>query len=104
MAKDPAEADSAQEQATEFRGALQDAFSFIEGQKTTQTFSALTPEDCFDAFIERIEGKDTPARPNVLNRIAKMKSEVLATIEKVKAMPPEAFREARPDEDVNTTR
>ena len=104
MAKDPAEADSAQEQATEFRETLQDAFSFIEGQKATQSFSALTPEDCFDRYIERVEGKDTTARPNVLNRIAKVRGEVLASIEKIKAMPPEAFREARPDEDVNTAR
>jgi hypothetical protein len=104
VAKDPAEADSAQEQATEFRKTLQDAFSFIEGQKITQSFSALTPEDCFDRYIERIEGKDTTARPNVLNRIAKVRNEVLASIEKIKAMPPEAFREARSDEDVNTAR
>ena len=104
MAKDPAEADSAQEQATEFREKLQDAFAFIEGQKITQSFSALTPEDCFDRYIERIEGKDTAARPNVLNRITKVRNEVLASIEKIKAMPPEAFREARPNEDVNTTR
>lgn len=104
MAKDPAEADAAQEQATEFREAFQDAFAFVEGQKLGQSFSALTPEDCLDAFIERIEGKDTEARPNVLNRIAKVRADVLAAVEKVKAMPPEAFREARPDEDVNTER
>lgn len=104
MAKQPAEADSAQDQATQFRETLQDAFSFVEGQKITQTFSALTPEDCFDAYIERVSGKDTTARPNVLNRIAKVKNEVLASIEKIKAMPPEAFREARPGEDVNTDR
>ncbi len=104
MAKDPAEADSAQEQATEFRETLQNAFAYVEGQKTTQSFSALTPEDCFDRFIERIEGKDTTARPNVLNRIAKVRSEVLASIEKIKAMPPEAFRDAREYEDVNTKR
>lgn len=104
MAKDPAEADSAQDQATEFRETLQGAFAFVEGQKITQSFSALTPEDCFDAFIERVEGKDTTARPNVLNRIAKVRNDVLASIEKIKVMPPEAFREARPDEDVNTGR
>lgn len=104
MAKDPAEADSAQEQATEFRETLQNAFAYVEGQKITQSFSAFTPEDCFDRYIERVSGKDTEARPNVLNRIAKVKNDVLASIEKIKAMPPEAFREARPDEDVNTGR
>lgn len=104
MAENPAEADPAQDQATEFREKLQDAFSFVEGQKLAQSFSALTPEDCFDRYIERIEGKDTTARPNVLNRIAKVRNEVIATVEKVKAMPPEAFREAKPGEDVNTAR
>lgn len=101
MAKDPAEADRAQEVATEFREKLQDAYAFVEGAKATQSFSALTPEDCFDRFIERVEGKDTPQRPNVLNRLEKVKNEVLATVAKVKAMPPEAFRQAKPDEDVN---
>lgn len=102
MAKDPAEADPQQEQATEFRERLQNAYSFVEGQKTTQSFAALTPEDCFDQFIERVSGKDTQSRPNVINRITKIKNEVLATIEKVKAMPPEAFRDPKPEEDVNT--
>lgn len=104
MAKDHAEQDDRQEQAAQFRETLQDAYAFVEGQKTTQSFSALTPEDCFDRFIERIEGADTQARPNVLNRIAKVKNTVLATIEKVKAMPPEAFRDLKPEEDVNTPR
>lgn len=102
MAKDPAEADQAQEKATDFREKLQNAYSFVEGAKATQSFSALTPEDCFDRFIERIEGKDTPQRPNVLNRLEKVKNDVLATVAQVKAMPPEAFREAKPDQDVNT--
>ena len=104
MAKEPAEADSAQDQATEFRETLQNAFAFIEGQKITQSFAALTPEDCFDAFIERVSGAATTARPNVIDRIAKVKSDVLASIEKIKAMPPDAFREAQPDKDVNTGR
>ena len=102
MAKDLAEADASQSQAQAFRESLQDAYSFVEGQKTVQSFTALTPEDCFDRFIERIEGQDTQSRPNVLNRILKVKNEVLATIEKVKAMPAEAFRDPQPEEDVNT--
>lgn len=102
MAKRTNEADDAQQaQADEFRERLQNAYTFVEAQKTTQSFSALTPEDCFDRFIERVSGKDTQARPNVLNRITKVKNEVLASVEKIKALPPESFRKPKPTEDAN---
>lgn len=104
MAKEPAEADSAQDQATQFRETLQNAYSFVEGQKITQSFSALTPEDCFDAYIERVSGADTAARPNVINRIAKVKNETLAAIQQIKTMPPDSFRNPDPAQDTNTSR
>lgn len=100
MADDPKKSELA-DQADEYRETLQNAYAFIEGQKVTQSFSALTPEECFDRFIERVSGAGTQARPNVLDRIARIKSEVLATIEKVKATPPDAFRDATAN-DVNT--
>lgn len=101
MADDP-KPPTQEEQADEFRETLQNAYSFVEGQKVAQSFSALTPEDCLDRFIERVEGPGTLTRPNVIDRITRVKSEVLATIEKVKAMPPEAFRKPDPNTDTNT--
>ena len=96
------EEQKAQEQADEFREDLQNAYAYVEGQKAVQSFSALTPEDCFDRFIGRVEGKDTIARPNVLHRIENVKARVLASIAKIKTMPPEAFKFPRGDKDVNT--
>lgn len=98
-----AEEDKQQRQADDYREILQNAYSFVEGQRSVQTFAAKTPEDLMAAFVERIEGKDTAARPNVLNRYKKIKTEVLATIEKVKAIPASAFRKPDNSASVNPT-
>ena len=99
---DPAEKDPAQSKNEELREQLETAYAFVEGQRATQSFYALTPEECFDRFIERIEGKDTQSRPNVLNRITNVKNNVLAAIKQVKDLPDDAFRDTDPKKDVNT--
>lgn len=101
-AKKNAEDDKRQQQADEYREVLANAYTFVNSQKVSQSFAALTPEDLMDRFIERIEGKDTQARPNVLNRIAKLRNEVTATIAKVKALPASTFRKKDDKTDVNT--
>ena len=100
--KKNAEDDKRQQQADDYREVVANAYTYIEAQKSVQSFAALTPEDLMDRFLERIEGKDTEARPNVLNRIAKIKRELEKTIEKVKALPESAFRRPSPKRDVNT--
>jgi hypothetical protein len=90
--KKSAESDARQTQAEQYREVLSNAYTLVEAQKAVQTFSAITPEDLMDRFIERVEGKDTQARPNVLNRYAKVKNEILAAIEKIKSLPDDAFR------------
>jgi predicted RNA-binding Zn ribbon-like protein len=102
MAGPSADSDPAQQQAEEYLEVLQSAYQAIEGYKLAQTFASLTPEELYDRFIERIEGKDTQARPNQLNRIAKLKTEVLAAIEKVKKLPADVFRAPDPSKDVTT--
>lgn len=102
MAKAAAEDDKKQQQADEYREVLSNAYAFIEGQKSNQSFAALTPEDCMDRFVERIEGKDTEARPNVLNRVTKIKNQVMAAVEKIKLLPADAFRRQSDKTDVNT--
>ncbi len=92
---------SAQQTNVDIRYHLSNAYAFIEGQKSSQTFSAFTPEEAHDRFIERIEGKSTPFRPNVLERIDRVVQNVSSAVAQVKALPSEAFR--RPTEDdVNT--
>ena len=101
--KRTAEDDPRQKQADDFREVLANAYAFVEGQKSIQSFTALTPEDCMDRFIERIEGKDTKSRPNVINRIAKIKNELAATIAKIKDLPDNEFRKQNDATDTNTS-
>lgn len=93
---------SLQAQNEELREQIETAYAFIEGQKATQSFYTMTPEDCFDRFIERVEGKDTELRPNALNRIERTKNNLLSAIERIKALPAAAFRKPDPTKDVNT--
>jgi hypothetical protein len=97
-----AEKDPSQEQAQEYREALSDAYVFIESQKATQSFAALTPEDCYAAFIERVEGSGSQLRPSALERIEKLRQGVHAAIAKVRDIPPENFRTPEPENDVNS--
>lgn len=100
--KKVAEDEQSQRTAEAYRELLSNAYAFVEGQKLIQTTSALTPEDLYDRFIERISGKDTQSRPNVLNRIEKLKNDMIASIEKIKAINPEDFRQPDAGQDVNT--
>jgi hypothetical protein len=102
MAKKTAEDDSLQGQSESYRGVLASAYAYVEAQKSVQTLSAISPEELYDRFVERISGPDTQARPNVLNRIAKIRNEIIAATEKIKALPPEAFRIPDFTKDVNT--
>jgi hypothetical protein len=102
VAKDNNGSGQSQAQTDQLREELENAYAFLEGQKATQSFAQVTPEECFDQFIERIEGKDTQARPNVLHRLDKVKNDLMASIAKIKSMPAEAFREPQPEKDVNT--
>lgn len=101
--------DNEQEQAQEvqeqegnaaIRYDLHNAYAFVEGQKSAQSFSAFTAEEAHDRFIERVEGRGTPSRPNVIDRVDRVAQNISAVVAKIKAMPDEAFRS--PDEnDVN---
>ncbi len=87
----------------DIRRDLSDAFAFVQGQQNVQSFAALTPEELYDQQIERIEGADTDTRPNELHRIDKLENSILKTVEKVKALPPEAFIDPDETTDVNTS-
>jgi predicted DNA-binding protein len=100
--KDKATEEKLQNEADDLRGSIEAGVAFVEGQKAIQSFSAFTVEDAIDAYIERIEGADTDARPNVLNRIKKVTSEVVSAVARSRSLPPEAFREKKPGKDVNS--
>lgn len=91
-----------QDKNLNIRKALNDAYAFVEGSKSVQSFSAFTVEEAHDQFIERVEGKGTTLRPNLLGRIDRVLERVRAVVTEVKAQPPEAFRVPDPESNVNT--
>jgi hypothetical protein len=92
----------AQDQNFELRRILNNAYSFVQGQQTTQSFTALTYEELADRQIERIEGAGSPGRPNELERIDKMEQELIQLVAQVRSIPPENFLLKDADRDVNT--
>lgn len=91
-----------QERSLELRKAIADAYAFVEGQKSVQSFSALTFEDLVDQQIERIEGKGTELRPNMLDRVTALENNVKSAVDKIKKMSPTAFAKPDPKNDANT--
>lgn len=103
MAGSPQDDPKLQSQNLELRKALNDAYAAVEGAKTVQSFNAVTFEDLADQQIARIAGKDTPTRPNELNRIKRVLNNVVQAVAKIKALPPESFAKKDESRDANTT-
>lgn len=91
-----------EQQNFELRRTLATAYAFVKGNESTQSFASFSFEDAMDAQIERIEGKDSESRPNVLHRIDKIENDVTSAAEKIKKLPKELFNDPNPATDVNT--
>jgi len=98
--KDEKEAADALEQ--ELRQNVNDAYAFVEGQKSNQTFASLTFEDLMDQQIERLVGKDTDARPNVLHKVDRIEQKIVSAVAQIKKLPPEFFKVQTSNENANT--
>jgi hypothetical protein len=86
----------------ELRQSIADAYSFVEGAKTSQTFSSLTFEDLMAQQITILTGPDTPQRPNVLNRISSVVTRAQDAITKIQQLPPDFFTQKDNTDAVNT--
>lgn len=91
-----------QQQNLNLRQALSDAYSFVESQKSVQSFSALTFEDLVDQQIELISGAGTTLRPNMLDRITAIQTNLTNAIAQIKALPASAFAQPDANNDANT--
>ena len=89
-----------QDEALRLRRMLSNGYAALLGAQTTQDFSRFTFEEAMDRQIERIEGKGTSLRPNLLDQVAKIKSELVNAVRQIKEMPPESFRDPE-DDDVD---
>lgn len=86
----------------ELRRVLNQSIGAVLGRQTTESFYSLTYEELADAQIERIEGKGTVTRPNELERVNKIESDLLSAVAQIRGIPPENFLLADPSRDVNT--
>jgi len=103
MARPPAsDASKAQEEIDALRTDVHNAYAFVEGQRFTQSFASFTVEEAMDAYVERLSGKDTQQRPNVINRTKNVAERVAVAVKKIKDLPADAFRAADSATDVNT--
>jgi hypothetical protein len=72
------------------REILGDAYDFVRGREYTKTASDITYEQLLDNAIGRIEGTDSRSsvRSPILDRIARIKTEVAKAVDIVKSKPP----------------
>lgn len=82
------------------RTALSDAYTTLAGQAVIATFQAYTFEEALDAHIEKIEGTGG-LRPNLKEKVDAVEQNLLSIVEQLKAQPPEAFQDPKPEEDVS---
>jgi hypothetical protein len=92
--------DAQQDEALKLRRQFSNAYAAIMGTQTSKEFSAFTFEEALQQQLDRIQGESTKLRPNELERVDKIESELLSAVEQTKALPPESFREPE-DDDVN---
>lgn len=98
----PTSTTAAQQAANlELRTSLSDAYAAVEGDKTTQSFNALTFEECAQQQITRLTTAPTPNRPSPLQAIQNVLSNVTAAVAKIQAQPPASFADPDPTQDVN---
>jgi hypothetical protein len=95
------QAESVQDRNTRFRESLSNAYTALQSERVIQSFSAFTFEEALDAQIERIEGAGTQLRPNELDRVDRILSQVVESVEQIKALPPESFVKPSGTDDVN---
>lgn len=84
------------------RTIVSNAYAFVKGRETTQSFSAITFEDLAQAQIDRLSGKGTATRPNVIARIKGIEDQLLSFANQIKQTDPSAFLMADSTQDVNT--
>jgi len=91
-----------QDLALKYRVVLSNAYGFVAGQQTTQTFSTITFEELAAQQIDRLTGKGSPGRPNALQRVQKIQADLQSMAAQIKATDPSAFLPPDQSSDVNT--
>jgi len=87
----------------QMREILGNAYLFVRSREYTKTIANLTYEELLDAAIGRIEGTQgrTEIRPTLLERIAKIKNEIVSAVKTVKSKPPNEWVIASEDQNLD---
>ncbi len=84
------------------RRAVNNAYAALLADANLDTFQAFTFEEAVDAQIERIEGAGTDIRPNLKDRVDRIRNQVVKAAEELKKIPPDQFLDKDEERDVNT--
>lgn len=74
----------------QMREMLANSYAFVRGRQYNESMANLTYEELLDAAIEKIEGTKgrSTVRGTILDRIQKIKQEIVQAVDTVKKQPP----------------
>jgi hypothetical protein len=90
------------EQMMRLRLALNNAYASLRGRAVADSFAAYTIEEAIDAHVDVIEGKGTKVHPSQLDRVERIRNDLIAVAEAIKALPVDSFRPVDDADAVNT--
>jgi hypothetical protein len=88
--------------ALKYRTIVANAYAAVAGQQSVQTFSAITFEELAAQQIDRLTGKGSNGRPNALQRIQRIASDLQSVANQIKQTDPSQFLIPDANKDVNT--
>lgn len=93
---------SARDQLREYRRIVASAVAELRSAEQRNSLMAFTLETAVDQQIELLTGTADPNRRSRLQRVDKVKDDLLSNLQAIRNTPPEWFRRADTDGDANT--
>ena len=78
----------------QMREIISNSYTFVRSRQYTETVANITYEELLDAAIDKIEGVKgrSDVRGTKLDRIEKIKAEVVQAVDTVKSLPPSQWQ------------
>jgi len=95
------EEDASQDETIRQRLEISNGYAVLLGEQTNQTFSAFTFEEALGLQVETIKGKGTESHPNQLERVARIKDQLIGSVDQILKLDPSKFNKVT-DQTVNT--
>jgi hypothetical protein len=95
------EEQASQDETIRQRLEISNGYASLLGSQSVQSFTAFTFEEALGLQIESISGQGTDTHPNQLGRVARIKMQLLQSVEQVLKVDPSKFNK-KTDQTVNT--